>query len=204
MTCTTTQHPHLSLQICSSSDCGVQAKGCVPSISYTLSETTTRQRLWKSPRAAPTFRTLRCPNFAPCEVSGSHPAKFARRLGASAHQLVGSARGHWARGDARWDESTIGIPYIYKGARTHARARDIGVDFGVATRSMSESLRNIQWIDSLKRNHALANLHGSARQLAWFDFATCMVPLTEVHGWTSRSAWFGFRRCIVGLSKRGL
>ena len=32
------------------------------------------------------------------------------------------------------------------------RARDIGVDFGLAAKSMSESLRNIQWIDSLKRN----------------------------------------------------
>ena len=59
-------------------------------------------------------------------------------------------------------------------------------------------------METCERNHALANLHGSARQLAWLDFATCMVPLAEVHGWTSRSAWFGFRRCMVGLENRNL
>ena len=39
----------------------------------------TRQRLWESPRAVPTFRTLRCLNFAPCDIPTSHPAKFRVR-----------------------------------------------------------------------------------------------------------------------------
>lgn len=34
----------------------------------------------------------------------------------------------------------------------HTRARDIGVEMVLAAKSMQESSRNIQWIDSLKRN----------------------------------------------------
>ena len=50
-----------------------------------------------------------------------------------------------------------------------------------------------------ERNHAHANLHGSARQLAWLDSATCMVGLAKVHGWTRQSAWLDFATCMVQL-----
>ena len=62
-----------------------------------------------------------------------------------------------------------------------------GMPFG--PKSMSESRRNIQWMETPKRNHAHANLHGWARELAWLDFATCMVQLAEVHGSASSVAW---------------
>ena len=48
-------------------------------------------------------------------------------------------------------------------------------------------------METCERNHALANLHGSARQLAWLDFATCMVPLAEMHGSTSGVASNGHK-----------
>ena len=87
----------------------------------------------------------------------------------------------------------------YKEECARTRARDIGIDIGVAAKSMSESRRNIQWMETRVRNHALANLHGSTRELAWLGFATCMVQLAQVHGWTFKIAWFNFRRCIDGL-----
>ena len=65
---------------------------------------------------------------------------------------------------------------------------------------MSESRRKFQWIETRKRNHALANLHGSARQLAWLDFATCMVPLPALHGWTKNAYYIGVDFALASVS----
>ena len=80
-----------------------------------------------------------------------------------------------------------GIPETPKG---------IGVGFGVAAKSMSESRRKFQWMETRKRNHARANLHGSTRQLAWMDSRKCMVGLSEVHGCASGVAWMDFQSAI--------
>ena len=52
-------------------------------------------------------------------------------------------------------------------------------------------------METRERNHALANLHGSARQLAWLDFATCMVQLSEVHGSAFVVAWMDSKSPIL-------
>ena len=44
------------------------------------------------------------------------------------------------------------MPFVEGSGEIPETTKDIGVDFGLAAKSMSESLRNIQWIDSLKRN----------------------------------------------------
>jgi hypothetical protein len=68
----------------------------------------------------------------------------------------------------------------------------IGVDFGVAARFTPKSRRFFQWIETLKRNHALAevhgwtrqrpldgqdNFHGSAYAIPWFSFCTSIHQL---------------------------
>ena len=63
-------------------------------------------------------------------------------------------------------------------------------------KSMSESRRNSQWMETRERNHAHAKVHGSARRLAWLDFATCMVQLAEVHGSASGVAWMDLKTAI--------
>ena len=91
---------------------------------------------------------------------------------------------------------------LYRGARACTRARYIAIDFGVAAKSMSENLRNIQWMETREWNHAHAEVHGSTWQLAWLDFRTCMVPLTQVHGSALTRAWFSFFDCIQWTQKR--
>ena len=94
--------------------------------------------------------------------------------------------------------------YRYKRVRAHARARTrhIGIDSGVAAKSMSENRSFLQWMEAPKRNHAHAEVHGSTRQLAWLDFRTCMVGLAQMHGSARASAWFSFFGCIQWQQKR--
>ena len=91
------------------------------------------------------------------------------------------------------------MPFVECPGRIPETTKDIGADIGLAARSMSENSRNIQWMETRERNHAHANLHGSARQLAWLDFATCMVGLRNLHGSARRNAWLDFPKCMVQL-----
>ena len=52
-------------------------------------------------------------------------------------------------------------------------------------------------METQKRNHAHANLHGSARQLAWMDARKSMVGLSEVHGSASGVAWLDSKSPIL-------
>ena len=82
------------------------------------------------------------------------------------------------------------VPVTPATAATAARIaslRKVASRWPFGPKSMSESRRNSQWMETHKRNHAHANLHGSARQLAWLDLKTAIC----------RSKWHTAPRIIA-------